>query len=458
MGSTKIYLVRRDCRQFLGPMTKDEFRRSLARLDFGLQDEISGHTGPWVILDHKEQLTEAYPEISSLLAESLPLSWRETTSHARIISRHRTKSDRGLKSPSHKGGGDGFQEYLVKRRNRNRFVTVFALLLVIGLGYAYQAYLLKKKDDVPPVSEMQALSEKPDLTEFLNAMGIKVIPYAAKIIKSQKNGSSWLPLFRLYAFNSTGNIEGISQKILKGEVQANFNLECTVESWKRNWKENEVQTQQFLSGQSLQKNQWTRLLSMDPNWIKRRPQKGWEKPINIYEGCLMTADLAIHSVAEEVMAGRPGQGGLTKEVFQAVRLRLEHQLNVVRGLPSISGADASANEVGTLGMLTCLETQTTVVAMSKCKTVIHSKLDSFIGEHFVLALIQVAVGQGKGVADELWKSAAKDGAGFMRSEDIMGSMEYVSELKFLELVLGGLEIDQAKGKMKIEFPDQKFDQ
>ena len=46
----------------------------------------------------------------------------------------------------------------------------------------------------------------------------------------------------------------------------------------------------------------------------------------------------------------------------------------------------------------------------------------------------------------------------MRSEDIMGSMEYVSELKFLELVLGGLEIDQAKGKMKIEFPDQKFDQ
>lgn len=48
-------------------------------------------------------------------------------------------------------------------------------------------------------------------------------------------------------------------------------------------------------------------------------------------------------------------------------------------------------------------------------------------------------------------------AGFMRPEDVMGSMELDSELKFLGLVLGGLEIDQAKEKVKIEFPDQKIE-
>lgn len=457
MGSTKVYLVRRDCRQILGPMTKDEFRQSLARLDFGLQDEISGHCGPWVILDRKERLTEAYPEISLLLGDSLPLSWRETTNHAKIISRHRTKSDKGFKAHSNRGGGDGFQEYLAKRRNRTRFLVVISLLLVVGLGFGFQAYQLKKKDELPPIAEMLALSEKSDRTEFLNAMGIKVIPYAAKIIKSQKNVNSWLPLFRLYAYSSTGNIDGVSQKILKGDVPANFNFECTVESWKRSWNENEGQTRAFLSGQALNKNQWTRLLSMDPNWIKRRPQKGWTKPISIHEGCLMTADLAIHSVAEDAMTAGPSQKGLTDEVFQVVRRRIEHQLNVVRGIASISAADASANEVGTLGMLTCLESQTAVAGLSKCKTVIHAALDSFIGEHFVLSLIQVAFAQDKGVVDEQWKAATKDVAGFMRPEDVMGSMELDSELKFLGLVLGGLEIDQAKEKVKIEFPDQKIE-
>ncbi len=457
MAASQAYLIRRDCRQFLGPMNSEEFKKGLKRLDFGLQDEISGHCGPWVILDSKEELNAKYPEIASLLGEALPLSWRETTSHARIISRHRTKGDKNHKSAAHKDAGDGFREYLQKQRNKSRAITIFFVLLIIAAGVIAAGIVLRKKDDLPPIAEVVSLSEKSDLTEFFNLMGVRVIPFASRIVKSQKNLNSWLPLFRMYAYNSTGNIDGISQKLLRGDAPAVFNHDCTVEGWKRRWKENTIQTQQFLSGKSLQKNPWTKILALDPYWVKRRPQKGWVNPNSIYEGCLMTASLAIQSLAAEASSGDSGQGTENQDNYLIVSSRLLHQLNIIHGLSSISPSEASAGEVGALGMLTCLESQTTASALGNCKTVIHHDLDTFIGEHFVLAMTQLALTQGRGRPDAQWQSLVKQASTTMSAEEIMSRLDLSPELKFVGLVQGGLDIEQAKGKIKMEFPEVKFE-
>ena len=71
MTLERYYLVRRDHREFIGPMVLDEFQDRLQRMEFGLQDEVSGHCGPWVVLDHKEDLTKHYPQIVEALGDSL---------------------------------------------------------------------------------------------------------------------------------------------------------------------------------------------------------------------------------------------------------------------------------------------------------------------------------------------------------------------------------------------------
>jgi hypothetical protein len=457
MAATRFYLIRRDLRQFLGPMTSDEFRRSLARLDFGLQDEISGHCGPWVVLDRKDELKSHYPEIASLLGDSLPLSWRETTSHARVISRHRSKGDKSGKAARRGESSDGLSDYLKKKKRKSRATMLFAVALFIAAGVLATGIILKKMDDVPPMAELVALSEKGDPTDFLNVMGLKVIPQAAKIAKSQKNLSTWLPMLRMYAYYTSGGIEGVSQKILKGEAPAAFNHDCTVEGWKRKWKESTSQTMQFLTGRSLQKNSWTKLLSMDPNWIRRRPQKGWTKPRNLYEGCLMTASVAMRSMAGDLPAGGDsGQEGVHADVLTSVSRRLQNQLEIVHGVP-VTGLDETSVEGSSiLGVLTCLESKPTVLGLADCRALIDPGLDPVVEEHFGLALIKLVVAQGQGMPDAQWKASMQGVSSKLFPEDVMSHLELGAESKLLSYLAGGLSIEQAIEKTGMDFPEIKF--
>ena len=450
MSSSRLYLVRRDSREFIGPMPVDDFKRRLSRMEFGMQDEVSGHRGPWIVLDKKDDLSHHYPEIAGLLGDSLPLSWRETTGHARVISRQDSRKDRKRKSSERSGSSDSLARYVEKQKTRSRTMKISASI-VVGIAVLAGLVIIGKKDDIPPVADMSVLAQKADPSEFLNMMGIKVVPAAARMTRSQKLQGQWLPLLRMYAFYTTGAIEGVPAKLLKGDLPSFAPQECSVESWKRKWRENAAQTVQFVQGKALQKNPWTKLLAQDPNWIKRRPSKGWVKPRNFYEGCVMTASLAIRSISSDTTLGAEPHDGVTPDIVAAVSRRLQNQLDILSGNKISGGVDATSF----LRTLTCFESQPSISDLGTCRVNYDPAVKPLLDEHEALGLVRLA-SIGQGAVDPRWTATMLPLQQKLGPDDIMSRSDQSGEVKLVGYVMGGMPVEQAVAKVEQEYVDLRF--
>ena len=456
MPNGRLYLVRRDSREFIGPMLIQEFQQRLARLEFGLQDEVSGHCGPWVLLDQKEILTLHYAEIASLLQESLPLSWREFTGHAKVISRQDSRRDRhkpmkSARTANHKSDAEDFNAYLQQRRRRQKILWGMAIVIVMIISTA-GFWLNGRKDDVPSIVDINTLATKSDLSEFLNVMGLRVVPQAPRLIKNVKTQSAWLPYLRMYAFNTGGTMDGVPTKVLKGDLPPNAPADCSVDFFKRKWRENAGQVVLFSQGRALNKDPWTKLLAMDPNWVRRRASKGWIKPRNYYEACIIAGSIAIRSLAGEPGLGADVKDGMTPEVIGWISRRIQAQLDIV----SLGKTNIPIDKSNVLGTLTCFDNAQFSNDIEACKSRFDAQLQPLLDERAVLSLLRVAVIGKNNQMDAGWVSAMQQAASKIMSEDVMSRADLAPESKFIGFMLSGSGVEQAITRTESDYQGVKF--
>lgn len=449
MSQPQYFLVRREAREFIGPMTIDEFKQRFDRLEFGMQDEVSGHCGPWVVLDHRDDMLKHYSEIARIFGENLPLSWRETTGHAKVISRKDTRKDKRSELEQQKKARTDFHRYMELRKRQAIARTRMALLTVI-VSLVVGAWIVLNKDEAPEITEIQALAQKVDPTEFLNVMGVKVIPQAARLSKSQKMQPVWLPYLRMYAFYTTGSIEGVSQKLLRGDVPQALPSECSVEFWKRKWRENVNSTVMFIQGTSMQKNPWTKLLSIDPDWVRRRPSKSWSRPRSYIEGCLMTAHTAMRSMSVE--KNSDGSEFVSMEVSSGILARLRFQLDAINS----NRTNAPNGLTGLLAQLTCFESQTVFSDLDKCRQGVDQQFKPLFDERYALAVLRLVIGAKNPGLEKNLAIAVANSLPRMVAEDFMSRLDMAPEIKLMGYLNSYGDVDQALVRIGEEYPEMIF--
>src|SRR4051812_38773305 len=88
---SKFYLIRRNLEAFIGPMTLAEMKEAYKRMQFGLQDEVSGHCGPWVSFDNIERVRKHYPEVARIVSEDMLAGWGVSQPEAVRLAPEETK-------------------------------------------------------------------------------------------------------------------------------------------------------------------------------------------------------------------------------------------------------------------------------------------------------------------------------------------------------------------------------
>lgn len=451
MSRTRYYLIRRECREFLGPMTASEFKQRFDRLEFGMQDEVSGHCGPWVVLDRKEELLKHYAELAKIFGEELPLSWRENTGHAKVISRKDSRKDQKKNLDEQRRSRNDFHTYMEQRNRQSKTKKIVALLTIV-VSIAVSVFILMQRDEYPSVDDVALAAQKQDPSEFLNIMGLKVIPQAGKLVKSQKQQPIWLNYLRMYAYFTTGAIEGVSQKILRGDAPLAAPQECSVEFWKRKWRESSDQNITFVQGKSLQKNPWTKLLAMDPEWVRRRPQKGWSRPRNYLEGCMMTAFTAMRSMASGVKSDTDVSVDMPEGVSDMVLNRLKSQIEVIN-----NGRATQVPVAGILSRLSCLEAQARVEDLNLCINGLDPQFKPLFDERISFAVLRIAFQSADVQIDKQQLSQRFQSlAAKFQTEDVMGRFDLGPEMKMVSYLASGDSPSQALSKFEQDYPDLKF--
>lgn len=451
MTFARYYLVRREAREFIGPMQLREFQERLARLEFGLQDEVSGHCGPWVVMDRKEDMTVYYPEIAKIFGEDLPLSWRETTGHAKVISRKDTRKDRKKKLADHKGSRKDFHQYIELRKRQSSSRKLVAAFLVV-MSLMVGAWIVLRKDDAPNVAEIASLALKPDPSEFLNTMGLKVIPQASRLARSTKYQTVWLPYLRMYAYFTIGAIDGVSQKILKGDAAVAAPSECSVEFWKRKWKEFAPESVAFLQGKAMARNPWTKMLALDPDWVRRRPAKGWLRPRNYFEGCLMTALTAIRSLNTDLGASSDGVDAMSPDVANLVSMRLQFQIDSINQVQNVQNTDRSS----LLGLLSCMESQSSIADLDRCRGAFDPGFKPLLEEKYALAVLRIALLRGSSADDKGAFSRLSVQVQKLSTEDYMSRLDLTPELKLMSYLAASGTAEPALARINEEYSEIKF--
>lgn len=451
MSRSRYYLVRRECREFLGPMAASEFKQRFDRLEFGMQDEVSGHCGPWVVLDRKDELLKHYPELAKIFGEEIPLSWRENTGHAKVISRKDSRRDQKKNLDEQRRSRNDFHTYM-EQRNRQSKTRKAVAFLTLAVSIAVSVFILTQRDEYPSVDDVALAAQKQDPSEFLNIMGLKVIPQAGKLVKSQKQQPIWLPYLRMYAYFTTGAIEGVSQKLLRGDTSLAAPQECSVDFWKRKWREMSDQNITFVQGKSLQKNPWTRLLAMDPEWVRRRPQKGWSRPRSYIEGCIMTAFTAMRSLVSGGKSDTEVSVDMPEGVSDMVLSRLKFQLDVIN-----NSRAAQVAGTGILSRLSCLETQVRVEDLNLCVNGLDPQWKPLVDERVGLAVLRIALQSADIQLDkQQLNQRLQSLATKFQTEDVMGRLDLGPEMKMVSYLAAGDSPSQAVSKIEQEYPDLKI--
>ena len=86
---------------FAGPMPLSEMKESYKRMQFGLQDEVTGHCGPWVPFDDLERIKKHYPDIARIVNDEMLAGWGVSDHSTRVVN----EDTKRLKASSTRGVG-----------------------------------------------------------------------------------------------------------------------------------------------------------------------------------------------------------------------------------------------------------------------------------------------------------------------------------------------------------------
>lgn len=459
---SKKYLIRRENCRFIGPLDIHEFRQAIRKMQFGLADEVAGHCGPWVVLDDEAALKKRYPELAAIVSEEIPAAWREMTGHANQLSQKekKVKQKKERKSSSYPAMRSKSRSRPQQKSKSNIFAALSVLIAGAALGGAF--WIKSQEDPLPPISEVAGLAQQSDPTQFLNEMGLRIVPIVTKISKSRDKDTPWLPYLRMYAFHTSGVIENLSMKTLRGNAPAAAPLDCSVEAWKKRWNEGGQLTASFVSGKSLPKTAWAKALVWDPSWIRRRNSKGWIKPRNWVEGCLMSASVAMRALSSDnpamTQAGSSailaGGGGLTlPEVVSAVVRRLQIQLELIQ----IGKANISPDGSTILGKLSCFDIAASSAELDACRDKnSEPALQQMIDEYANNQAVRIAMQQTSGTLDGVLQAAVNAVVAKGPADQSL-SFDNAAELQFAkDIQQSGFKVDGAAERVVAQFPDVRL--
>jgi len=434
----KLYLVRRSIETYIGPMKLRELKDSYKRMEFGLQDEVAGNRGEWVAFDDLKKLKSTYPEISKLVSDELLGGWG--------ISEH---SQKKLIRPN-----------AVKKSKKNSRPTKGLLVLFFILGASSALYFSGRYRLIQKLSFFQksdptslaTLVDTDDLSEFDQQME-KLLP---KILPKVKNSRSlynqWIPYLRLLAFQKEGELPGLNAKLLRGMGKFAAPNDCSYESWLSRWRSSFSEWGVFDgSGAPSIKNDWSRVLLWDSNWMyRRRSAPGWKKISHYYEACLLMSRKALVSLRDQSLVPLE-----SKNIAESFIERMTFQIDMTHGVPSKVGNPSSPI---VLKLSNCLESATTMEELSSCNK--PSALNKQWGDYFTWVEARQKMFiflQDKSALSDDQLSDLRKIHHNLKTIDPLTEFSYQAELQyFVAILLNNGSLLEARKQVGYEFPEVSF--
>jgi hypothetical protein len=328
----RLYLIRVGMERFLGPYTLKQVQEAYHKMQFGLQDEISGSLRQWVTFDNIEGIRRHYPELVQLIHSEMMSGWGITVAPTPSVPNARMRM-----------GGTSFN-----RTSAGRgviFAAAFAVLLALILGF------LSYRDGewVNPIAYLKDRSYYQAKSYLGDRYNPRFEGYMdrnrhdiTQAMKKKKGSVQWLPYVRSVAYAKDGRWEGLSPKRLRGATDSFLPQDCSVAAWDERWRDSKNDWLAFLEGRRLPREEWSRVLMMDTHWIKNRsPMAGWMEPGSYHEACLRTA---LKSLVKLNNDDATGDGKI-------ILSRLRWQLGAISGTSPTEEYEMS----GTLWAMSCLE-------------------------------------------------------------------------------------------------------
>ena len=413
----KLYLIRRNLEAFTGPMTLMELKDAYKRMQFGLQDEVSGHCGPWVTLENLERVKKQYPDVARIVHEDMTGAWGVATdSDAKLIN----EDTKRVKVKSTRGVGLAMA-----------FLAIAIVAFIAAIYMANSARMSSKAKEQQDHSlrpeDVQSLLDKGDREGFNRLMQANSIDIVDQVQQQKIYADAWLPYLRSYVYSHEGQLPGLDPKILRGTAIAP--VDCSLKMWSRRWRSSYRDWNEFLTDHKLVHAHWARMLAWDPNWIKHRDNKGWLGTENYYSACLTMAHRALNDLVNEGVLSL-SRSELDKMGLNKIKSRLEWQVASIKGsgTPEMS-LDPSASLAG----WTCLEAARDLSSLQKCRAALARSNDiwnEYNEERFGWNLLRLAAAMHGALPADLTNQIAQL-AGKMNQEDHFTRFDYQTEARLL---------------------------
>jgi hypothetical protein len=424
----RLYLVRRQLENFLGPYTAKEVEQQYDSLTFGSADEIAGNCGPWVCFEQKSKIKEFYPEIYSLMSSKLNSAAPRSHEEKKIRPSSRSKS----------------------KRFKNRLLLVVAVLIISVVGYLKSdqlLYLIDENHVSLELDEAKHLIATSQKDKFMRYLQLNIEQAVSKATENSAGYHRWIPILRAYSFWGNGSVKNLNNAAIRGRDRFFAPKNCTKAAWQKRWLKAKNELYPFIQGEYSSPKVWIRALLWEPQWISwRGNHKGWIVPKNYYALCSEMALKSFQSVKEE----------LELEIPQEFTQVIEKRLTAVATGLSMDNDQSTESFPSFLDYLNCLDFSVFEPNTKRCvlpKTRLSLKLKTFLKQYQAVVVFR-----------KLTKLKRKLGPGDLKSLETqiipnltrsypITQLNLTAEIRMAKLILlyGG-DIQLAKQKVEREFP------
>ena len=340
---SQLYLIRRESEKLVGPYTISELRDAFDRMEFGIADEISGHLGPWVTIDKRQELKQFYPNLYKVFNPG-----------------DRTRANKRVPGMLEDSLLNEVQISVKRKKQPTWFY--FSLVLIVGIGVATTFVLFKrqKATELKPAQYYKEIFQISGAENCMRALEPKIGVAISQFNQNKATRSEWLPLLRLYAFHHSGYLRGVSPDLLKGNVWKPLPKDCSSASWIRRFKQIQDSNLQFQADQ-IHKIRGIEILAMDPYWAKRRKDSSFLSPSNYYQACAMTARKAVTKLQNSMP--NLGSNSASSNRFLQLAARVDW-INLAIAGRAPTRMDMPVNDL--IRKWTCLEQESSLEGLNNC--------------------------------------------------------------------------------------------
>ena len=433
----RLYMIRINLENCLGPMTIKEVRTNYRKMLFGLQDEIAASNSPWIAFEDLEKIQKIYPELIEIVRKEMLSGWAVSEEFGKKISSSRNQREKKK----------------AKQKSHFLFKTVFLGILAaiafagvwLGLngGAPLKSYFFAKKDpSIEKVEEYYAAGKMVQVEAYIDR-------YTKQIVRS-RDIVDWAPFLRLVAYGRDGQIDGLKNGVLRGNQPWFAPNDCSLEGWRGRWEKSKGEWNGFILGKELPKTKdWAKVLLWDPYWIIRRSHYAdWRDPKSYYEACLRIAVKGLEAVSIA-----PTETELTEN-----RKILLSRLNWLLILIAQTQTTNEFQMSGTLWALSCIESSERDKSSGECiaSTDFSDEWKRYLAARRGLRESSLTLVKKKSLkGGEI--DAFKQSIDTLSATDYVTGFDYQIELRFYQqIVLSNGNIGVAMEAMKVRYPAVAF--